>query len=166
MTAERESCDTLTEAERRVLRSALGRSNDEIATLLGVSPSTVAAQILSARRKLGSVSKNDAARRFAAWEELQQKQTKPFSVMADSGPAADEGDADEVLIRDTRTPFLFAEMPATAPTTESQHVRYRPIEKPILALIGALLILLSFHYLPDLARWAQAVGNMIRPMQP
>ena len=61
--------ERLSPREREILRLvAQSLQSKEIARLLGLSPKTVEMHVLSARRRLGGLSRRDAALTFAAWE--------------------------------------------------------------------------------------------------
>jgi len=68
------SVRVLTPTEERVVLLAVdGRSDAEIAALLGVPATTVAAHVSGACRKLGARSRDELAARLASIPELQEE---------------------------------------------------------------------------------------------
>lgn len=158
-----ERFEQLTPAEREVMRAALGRTNDQVAHLLGISSGTVAAHVLSARRKLGSMPRGDVARGFQAWEASQQNLPRRFPPMVGGGATENERPAASEPVRDARTEFVFLDQPVPAPISEPQHDRNRSYERIVLVLLAVCLIMACFHYLPDWAERAQDIGNILKP---
>lgn len=161
---ENERFELLTRAERDVLDAALGRTNEQIAHLLAISPNTVAVHLLAARRKLGSPSKGDAARAFQAWKNANQKLTRPSLVMVDKPAIGKELPAGRERVEEAKTPFQFLEVPEPASLPETAHARSRFLEDLTLALLVVTLVLASIRYLPDLAQRAQQAANIIDPI--
>lgn len=156
--------ESLTAAERGVLRAALGRTNDAVAAILGISPSTAAAHMLAARRKLGSPPRGEAALRFAAWEAHQQKSPSPFPPMFEPRGAEQDTETDADLVRDARLPFVFLNQPAEVarPTVTSDQVL--PLLRTVMVLATVVLILACIRFLPDLRERAEEVGRVIDPL--
>lgn len=155
----------LTTAERNVLRAALGRTNDAVASHLGLSPATVRNQMLSARRKLGSPPRGEACRQFTLWEAAKHKMLKPEPQMpmAPEPLALEKGDAELAMIEDHRTPFDFLDQSKANPTGESTEQILRLI-KIVLVLVAVVLTLAALRFLPDLREWAKHVGDGIDPL--
>lgn len=142
--------DTLTPAERSVLRVALGRTNDEVATELGVSRGTVAAHMLSARKKLGSPPRGEATRLFHDWETSRQKQPRQKTPMVVQHPVEEEKQAEATTVHDTRTPFIVLDevAPVSMPLDAGKEPRRH--ERILMILVTAVLIMACFEYLPGL----------------
>lgn len=156
--------ESLTQAERGVLRAALGRTNEQIGTLLGISVNTVAAHMLAARRKLGSPPRGDAARAFYAWEASNQNSPSPSSVIGfEHGSLEPLGTGDDVL-HENRTPFVFVD--ANEPAT-SQHDAAGSVfesNRIMMILVGVTLLLAAIRFLPDLVERARELGDVIVPL--
>lgn len=156
--------ETLTGAERGVLRAALGRTNDSVAAILGISPSTVATHMLAARRKLGSPPRGEAARRFVEWEQGQRKPTKPIPTMEAAPTIGDPIEADAELLREMRTPFVFLDQPAPAARLSATPDQVVPMLRMVLLLTLVVLMLAAIRFLPDLRERAEQAGRALDPI--
>lgn len=89
---DRSGLSKLTERERELLRLvAHGHQTDEIARLIGRSPSTIDNHILNARHKLGGVSRREAARMLIAAEHRQGIPMQPLPILDPQPDHADDG---------------------------------------------------------------------------
>lgn len=156
--------EKLTAAERGVLRAALGRTNDGVATVLGISPATVAAHMLSARRKLGSPPRGEASRLFVEWEQATQKPPSPYPTMVAPNFARHPVDADAELVREVRSPFVFLDHPEPVAVTAAPPAEATPLLRFVLVLTLVVLTLACIRFLPDLRERAEEAGRIIRPI--
>lgn len=104
--------ESLTPAERTCLRASLGRTNEEVAQILGVSPNTVKTQLVNARRKLGSPPKGAAALGLVAWEQAREHhpfRVSPKRVMVDPPDAGHEAATGTEAVHEERATFDFGE---------------------------------------------------------
>jgi len=158
------SFEKLTGAERSVLRASLGRTNDSVAAMLGISPSTVATHMLAARRKLGSPPRGEAARRFVEWEEGRRKPTRPIPTMEATPAIGDPIDADAELVREMRTPFVFLDEPAPAARLSAAPDQVLPMLRMVMLLTLVVLTLAAIRFLPDLRERAEQAGRALDPI--
>lgn len=101
--------ERLTAMERRCVAAALGRTTDQIASELGISPNTVRTHLASVRRKVGPLPKGDLARAYAAWSTDHPFRTSPSEAMADVvdvRPPVPASGADIAELREERAVFI------------------------------------------------------------
>lgn len=135
--------DSLTQREREVLlHVGQGLQTDEIARVIARSPSTVDNAILSARRKLGGVSRRQAARLLAEVEGRQRLPGHPLPVPHfPSNQQQVERQAD--VVEEERLAFLHepAEVRHTEPGASSgEYLRTIAL---ILAISAAVIFILG-----------------------
>lgn len=98
--------ELLSMRERTVLRLVQrGFQTDEIARELDRSPNTIENQIASARRKLGGVTRRQAARLLHDAEHSGSSTNQPFAI-PNSAATADPDWRDAELVREERAIFL------------------------------------------------------------
>lgn len=159
--------EKLTAMEQRCLSAALGRTTDQIADELGISPNTVKTHFQSVRRKLGPLPKGDLARAYAAWSTDHPFRTSSSGAMVDAvvtesaEPASETGAAE---LREERATFI----------PETEHLIAWPDKERRVALYATLrfqavvattlLIVVILLISPRLFAWFVWAASLIVPL--
>lgn len=139
---------SLSARERTVLRLVQrGLQTDEIARELDRSPNTIENQIASARRKLGGVTRRQAARMLHDLEHGALSAHQPFAL-SDAGIPDEPRWRDAELLREDRAIFVVGPPRAHETSTHETGTHAVPARRPlstialiVVTTIGLLIIL-------------------------
>lgn len=163
----------LTETEKLVLKTAFGRSMNEVATILERSPGTIANHMMSIRTKLGGVTGKQAAKRFHDYEneavrvQKSQGQISPISFPAPglSDAPVDALSAGADRVAEDRAIFVQVSAPdVVAKTKERATPDLLLIRMTLLVAVTALMLLSATfvdRLIPAFERLAGFVLNFV-----
>lgn len=171
---DRRGLDSLTDAEKRVLRTVLVERNQKaVASVLGLKPETVKTHLRNAREKCGAISSYDLARVLAAHDDgptpfqgipRREVETREPEDGIPALPKRPRDDVSEVVgLREIGTTFDF-EPPSLAPAEDRQFVppaRVGAMPRLLLAAALALVVMLAILLVFPLSESFQRLADLI-----